>query len=91
MASSPSLSRAATPTNLQVEASLPESVSADEAVLVQLATAITDIKALDAQMWKVWREELSEMLPDITDADTDAEDQLSLEGRLSSSPKVSSS
>ena len=54
-----------TPT-IPTEAALPESVAADEALVAQLAIAITDIKAMESQMWTLWREELSMMLPDTT-------------------------
>lgn len=77
---SPNAHRAATP-NQQVEAASPESVAADEALLVQLATAITDIKAMEAQVWKLWREELSGMLPDVQQMDSDS--NVSLEGTTS--------
>jgi len=83
IASSPStLSRAGTSANLQVEASSPESVAADEALVVQLAIVITDIKAMESQTWKLWREELSVMLPDIADANGVDDNQVNLEDTL---------
>lgn len=71
------ISRTGTPT-IPTEAAPPESVAADEALVAQLAIAITDIKAMEGQMWKLWREELSMMLPD-TSAVSDGESE-SLEG-----------
>ena len=59
------ISRTGTPT-IPTEAAPPESVAADEALVAQLAIAITDIKAMESQMWTLWREELSMMLPDTT-------------------------
>ena len=59
------ISRTGTPT-IPTEAAPPESVAADEALVDQLAIAITDIKAMESQMWTLWREELSMMLPDTT-------------------------
>ncbi|KAK7685131.1 hypothetical protein QCA50_011494 [Cerrena zonata] len=56
-------SRTGTPT-IPTEAAPPESVAADEALVAQLAISITDLKAMEGQMWKLWREELSMMLPD---------------------------
>ncbi|KAI0084912.1 COG complex component [Irpex rosettiformis] len=83
MASSPSgLSRAGTPTSMQVEASSPENIAADEALLKQLAMALTDIKIMDRQVWKLWREELCTMLPDISEAEVDGENPISLEDTL---------
>ncbi|KAI0079036.1 COG complex component [Panus rudis PR-1116 ss-1] len=62
-----SLARSTTPT-IPTEAASAESVAADEALLAQLAIAITDIKAMESQVWKLWREELTMMLPDIANA-----------------------
>ena len=78
----PAVSRSATPTNQQVEASSPESVAADEALLVQLAVAITDIKALETHVWRLWREEVSIMLPDVADVNIDTDMHVSLEGMV---------
>lgn len=39
-------------------------MAADETLVAQLAISITDLKAMEGQMWKLWREELSMMLPD---------------------------
>ncbi|CAL1707275.1 unnamed protein product [Somion occarium] len=71
--------RAGTPT-IPAEAAPPESVAADEALVAQLAIAITDIKAVETQVWKLWHEELSIMLPD-TSAVTEG-DNASLEDAL---------
>ncbi|KAI0373909.1 COG complex component [Pilatotrama ljubarskyi] len=54
--------RASTP--VPTEAASAESIAADEALLLQFATAITDIKAMESQVMKLWREELSAMLPE---------------------------
>ncbi|PSR73204.1 hypothetical protein PHLCEN_2v10925 [Hermanssonia centrifuga] len=75
------ISRVATPTNAQVEASSPESVIADESLLVQFAIAITDVKAFEAQIWQLWRERLSSMLPDVSGLDGE-ENQVGLEDTL---------
>ncbi|KAI0335101.1 COG complex component [Cubamyces sp. BRFM 1775] len=56
--------RASTP--VPTEAASAESIAADEALLQQFATAITDIKAMETQVMKLWREELSAVLPDNT-------------------------
>ncbi|KAI0688177.1 COG complex component [Cytidiella melzeri] len=74
--------RSGTPSNLQVETSSPDSIAADEATLVQLAIAITDIIAMDVQVLKLWREELSLMLPDVSETDNDGDVQTSLEDTL---------
>lgn len=39
--------------------------AADEQALQQFSTAIIDIRALETQMWTIWREELSIMLPEV--------------------------
>ncbi|KAI0775843.1 COG complex component [Trametes elegans] len=62
--------RASTP--VPTEAASADSIAADEALLQQFATAITDIKALETQVTKLWREEISAMLPD---GPTDAGEQ----------------
>ncbi|KAI0675422.1 COG complex component [Trametes maxima] len=54
--------RASTP--VPTEAASAESIAADEALLQQFATAVTDIKAMERQVRKLWMEELSVMLPD---------------------------
>lgn len=77
--SSPSLARASTPTNQQVEAASPESVAADDVLLVQLATVLTDVKALETEAWKLWREELVVILPELSELDT-TDSPVSLEG-----------
>jgi hypothetical protein len=80
MTSPSNASRAGTPTNLQVEASSPESVAADEVLLVRFATAITDIKAMEKQVWKLWKEELCAMLPEVSETDSNTSDEVNLEG-----------
>lgn len=59
-----SLSRAATPA-LPAEAASPEAAAADEQALQQFSTAIIDIRALETEMWTIWHEELSIMLPEV--------------------------
>ncbi|TFK92716.1 COG complex component [Polyporus arcularius HHB13444] len=54
--------RSATP--IPTEAASAESVAADDALLQQFAIAITDITALEAQVLKLWREELTVLLPE---------------------------
>ncbi|KAI0935302.1 hypothetical protein AcV7_003779 [Taiwanofungus camphoratus] len=67
-------SRASTPNPLMEGASA-EANAADEALLQQFATAITDIKAMEFQTLRLWREELSMMLPEtsvsVEDGDVD--------------------
>lgn len=64
------LPRAATP-NLPTEAASPESTAVDEISLQQFSTAIIDIKAMDAEVVKLWREELSVMMPESIDDGSD--------------------
>ncbi|KAI0645824.1 COG complex component [Trametes meyenii] len=59
--------RASTP--VPTEAASAESIAADEALLQQFATAVTDIKAMERQVKKLWMEELSAMLPDTVPAE----------------------
>ncbi|KAI0744038.1 COG complex component [Daedaleopsis nitida] len=54
--------RSATP--IPAEAASAESIAADDLLLHQCATAITDIKAMETQVMKLWREELVAMLPE---------------------------
>lgn len=88
-----SLSRAATP-NLPQEAASPEAAAADEQSLYQFSTAIIDIRALESQVWKLWREELSIMLPEVDtgEGDPSSEDGLrqALSGLSSLVPSLSS-
>ncbi|KAI9067294.1 COG complex component [Trametes sanguinea] len=53
--------RASTP--VPTEAASAESIAADEALLQQFATAITDIRAVENQVTKLWREQISALLP----------------------------
>ncbi|KAI1795580.1 COG complex component [Ganoderma leucocontextum] len=55
---------ARSPTPVPTEAVSAESIAADDALLQQFATAITDMKALETQVMKLWLEELNAMLPD---------------------------
>lgn len=66
-AGSSATARASTP--VPTEAASAESIAADEALLQQFATAVTDIRAVEAQITKLWREELSAMLPDAPEDD----------------------
>lgn len=84
---SPNLARSSTPTNVQAEASSPESIAADETLLVTCAIALTDIKAMESQIWKLWQEQLSMMLPDTSEIE-DEEPQASLEGNPTSDPSI---
>ncbi|KAI0785678.1 COG complex component [Abortiporus biennis] len=76
-----SLARAATP-NIPTEPATAESIAADELLLFQLSTAITDVKALEISVWKLWREELSTTLPDIHSVEGDVDDSVNLEDTL---------
>lgn len=62
-----------------MEAASPETVVSDDALLIQLATVLTDITVLDAQVWRLWREEIADMLPDLSEGGS-AEQPISLEG-----------
>ncbi|PCH36075.1 COG complex component [Wolfiporia cocos MD-104 SS10] len=77
-----SLSRAGTP-NPPAEAASAEAVAADETLLLQFSTAIIDINVLEAETWRLWREELSMMLPEPR-ADDDAKPEDALKQSLSS-------
>jgi conserved oligomeric Golgi complex subunit 2 len=46
-------------------------LSAEDATLRQLAFAISDIRTLDTQMWELWREAISIMLPEPSEDDED--------------------
>ncbi|KAI0058099.1 COG complex component [Artomyces pyxidatus] len=58
-----SLSRASTP-NPSTEAGSSETTAADDALLRQFASAITDIYVMESQIWTLWRDEISRMLPE---------------------------
>ena len=77
LVTSPSIDRSSTPTNVPADAATPESIAADEALLVVCATALTDIKVLETQMWKLWREELRMMLPEMSMSE---DEEVDLEG-----------
>ena len=62
---------------MPADAATPESIAADEALLVVCATALTDIKALETQMWKLWRDELRMMLPEMSMSE---DEEIDLEG-----------
>ncbi|KAH9858848.1 COG complex component [Lenzites betulinus] len=72
--------RASTP--VPAEAASAESIAADEALLQQFATAVTDLKAMEAQTTRLWREELSALLPDASPDDDDNEQRVSPEDAL---------
>ena len=72
--------RSATP--IPTEAASAESIAADDALLQQFAIAITDIKAIESQVMKLWREELTAMLPESTPGD---EEGVTPEGQSSTS------
>ena len=59
--------RSATP--IPTEAASAESIAADDALLQQFAIAVTDIKAMEAQVMKLWREEVIAMLPESSSVD----------------------
>ncbi|EJF57655.1 COG complex component [Dichomitus squalens LYAD-421 SS1] len=69
-ASSPT-TRSSTP--IPTEGASAESIAADDALLQQFATAITDIKALEVDVMKLWIEQLNTMLPDSTLAEDEQE------------------
>ena len=46
-------------------------LSAEDATLRQLAYAMSDIGTLNAQMWELWREAISMMLPEPSEDDED--------------------
>ncbi|KAJ3548647.1 hypothetical protein NM688_g5267 [Phlebia brevispora] len=77
--SSPNLARSSTPSNVQAEASSPESIAADDVLLGVCATALIDIKAMEGQIWNLWREEIGAMMPDISELE-DEDVRTSLEG-----------
>lgn len=70
-ATPPTITRASTPVPAG-EASSAENVAADEATLRQFAVAITDIQAMKSQVLTLWREEISMMLPDMSDVEDPA-------------------
>jgi conserved oligomeric Golgi complex subunit 2 len=49
-----------------------ESTIADDAILRQYAAAIVDIKAVRTNVLTVWREEISMMLPEMSDRGIDS-------------------
>ncbi|KAG0704468.1 oligomeric golgi complex component, COG2-domain-containing protein [Suillus ampliporus] len=51
------------------EATSTESMTADEILLRQFATALVDIRAMTSQVLHLWREEISMMLPDTSTED----------------------
>ncbi|TFK54447.1 COG complex component [Heliocybe sulcata] len=61
--------RASTPVPQGAETTSSEANAKDEELLRQLGTAITDIKTMQEQMMKIWREEISVMLPDMADVE----------------------
>ncbi|KDQ57488.1 hypothetical protein JAAARDRAFT_177682 [Jaapia argillacea MUCL 33604] len=61
---SPAITRSVTPIPPPSETASVESIAADDALIRVLAVAITDILAMESQVRKLWREEVSMMLPD---------------------------
>jgi conserved oligomeric Golgi complex subunit 2 len=51
----------------------------EKARLRDFASAITDIRAMEAQMRTLWRQEVSMMVPELSDEEG-SESELSLEG-----------
>lgn len=60
-ANSPYVTRAGTP--VTSETPLAESIAADDALLRQYAAAFVDIKLMDTNTWRLWRQIISLMLP----------------------------
>ncbi|KAL1748768.1 oligomeric golgi complex component, COG2-domain-containing protein [Schizophyllum fasciatum] len=59
------------------EAPSPESVAADDAALRNCSTAMVDIRAMEANVLTIWREQISILLPEATNEDeTSPEDAL---------------
>ncbi|OSC97865.1 hypothetical protein PYCCODRAFT_1471508 [Trametes coccinea BRFM310] len=75
-----SAAAARSPTPVPMEAASAESIAADEALLQQFATAITDIRAVESQLTKLWREQIS-ALP-LSSRPSDSEQTVSPEDAL---------
>ena len=46
--------------------------AAEDATLQQLALVMTDIRAMETQMWQLWQEAISVMLPELSEGETEA-------------------
>jgi hypothetical protein len=68
---SPNPTRAGTPA--ASETPLGESIAADDALLRQYAAVIIDIKSIETNTMRLWRQVISMMLPDTADDDMHAE------------------
>ncbi|KAF9465050.1 oligomeric golgi complex component, COG2-domain-containing protein [Collybia nuda] len=68
---SPTLSRAPTPIPV-VESSSAESTASDDSILRQYAAVIVDLEAMRTNVLTIWREEISPMLPEMADTNTDS-------------------
>ncbi|THH20409.1 hypothetical protein EW146_g922 [Bondarzewia mesenterica] len=94
-ATPPSTTRASTP-NPPTESSLVENAAVDDALLRQCAAAVNDIKAMQSETLTLWHEEISMMLPDMSeiadDQQVSSEDALqhTLQGLISLVPPLSS-
>ncbi|KAG6820743.1 hypothetical protein H0H93_012389 [Arthromyces matolae] len=69
-ASSPTQNRASTPVQAHDTLST-ENTAADDSTLRQNVAMMVDIKALRTHVLTLWREEISMMLPEISDSETD--------------------
>jgi len=74
-AASPNSTRAGTPVP---ETPLAESIAAEDVLLRQYAAAIADIKSMETNVMRLWRQVISMMLPDIADDELQAEGLLIL-------------
>lgn len=68
---SPNPTRAGTP--VVSETPLAESIAADDALLRQYSAIIVDIKSIEVNTIRLWRQVISLMLPNIADGDMHAE------------------
>ncbi|EPQ57242.1 hypothetical protein GLOTRDRAFT_137615 [Gloeophyllum trabeum ATCC 11539] len=64
-----SITRTSTPIPPGGESATAEATALDDILLRQLGAAITDIRAMQQQVLKIWREEISVMLPDMPEND----------------------
>jgi len=55
--------RTSTPSNADIAS--PESVAADDVSLRQCACIINDVRAMESNIWSLWNERISMMLPEI--------------------------
>ncbi|KZT10815.1 COG complex component [Laetiporus sulphureus 93-53] len=78
-----SASRSGTPLP-SLEMASAESTAADEASLQRFSIAIIDIKAVESHVMKLWREEISMMLPELSDRSIDVSPEDALKRSISS-------